>query len=203
MGIPVLILGESGTGKSASLRNFTSEELSLVNVDAKPLPFQAKFQKVLNIDNAVQIQNALTKTKSKVIAIDDAQYIMANEFMRRTKERGFEKFSEIGCNFWNLIESVKRLPIDTIVYFLMHVEETSSGTIKAKTIGKMIDEKITLEGKFTIVLRTQVEDGRYSFRTQNNGYDTVKSPMGMFDCVIDNDLKAVDTRIREYYGLGV
>lgn len=201
MGIPVLILGESGTGKSASLRNFGSKEISLVNVDAKPMPFPAKFEKVLATDNGQKILAAIQKTQSKIIVIDDAQYIMANEFMRRTKERGFDKFSEIGCNFWTLIESVKKLPADTIVYFLMHTEETSTGVVKAKTIGKMLDEKITLEGKFTIVLRTQVEDGTYSFRTQNNGYDTVKAPMGMFNPVIDNDLKAVDARIREYYQL--
>ena len=199
MGIPVLILGESGTGKSASLRNFKSNEISLVNVDSKPMPFPAKFEKVICTDNVQKIIQAVSKSSSKTIVIDDAQYIMANEYMRRARERGFDKFSEIGCSFWNLIETIKRLPADTIVYFLMHTEETSEGTVKAKTIGKMLDEKITLEGKFTIVLRTQVEDGIYSFRTQNNGYDTVKSPMGMFEPVIDNDLKAVDARIRAYY----
>lgn len=202
MGIPVLILGESGTGKTCSLRNFTSDEISLVNVDGKPLPFREQFKKVICSDNAAQIMQAIAKSKSKVIVIDDAQYIMANEFMRRTKENGFNKFSEIGCNFWNLIESVKRLPVDVIVYFLMHTEETNTGIIKAKTIGKMLDEKISLEGKFTIVLRTQVTDGQYTFTTVNNGSDTVKAPMGMFEPVIENDLKAVDMRIREYYQLG-
>lgn len=202
MGIPVLILGESGTGKSYSLRNFHKDELSIINVDSKLLPFRNDFNRVICTDNAQRIIDSLRRSTSKVIAIDDSQYIMANEYMRRSKERGYDKFSDIGTNFFNIIESVKTLPQDVIVYFLNHTETAPDGTVKVKTIGKMLDEKITLEGKFTIVLRTQVQDGRYSFLTQNSGFDTVKSPVGMFETVeIDNDLKAVDTAIRDYYNL--
>lgn len=202
MGIGVMVLGESGTGKSTSLRNFSSEEVSIINVEGKPFPFKSQFKRVVNTDNATQITNLLRQTKSKIVVIDDAQYIMANEFMRRSSERGFDKFTEIGVNFFNVIDVVKTLPTETIVYFLMHTEETSTGTVKAKTIGKMLDEKISIEGKFSIVLKTKVQDGRYCFSTQNSGYDTVKTPMGMFNQVlIDNDLKAVDTAIRQYYGL--
>lgn len=202
MGIGVLVLGESGTGKSTSLRNFTNDEVSIINVEGKPFPFKSQFQRVVNTDNATQITNLLRQTKSKVVVIDDAQYIMANEFMRRSTERGFDKYTEIGVNFFNVVDVVKTLPSDTIVYFLMHTEENSSGSVKAKTIGKMLDEKISLEGKFSIVLRTQVKDGHYLFSTQNNGYDTVKTPLGMFEKpLIENDLKKVDETIRTYYGL--
>ena len=202
MGIGVMVLGESGTGKSTSLRNFLPEEVSIINVEGKPFPFKSSFQRVVNTDNATKITNLLRQTKSKIVVIDDAQYIMANEFMRRSGERGFDKFTEIGVNFFNVIDVVKTLPSDTIVYFLMHTEETSTGAVKAKTIGKMLDEKISIEGKFSIVLKTKVQDGKYYFSTQNSGYDTVKTPMGMFKQVlIDNDLKAVDTIIRKYYGL--
>ena len=200
MGIPVLILGESGTGKTTSLRNFASNEISFVNTESKMLPFKTKFERTLNTDNASEIVKAVARSNSKVIVIDDAQYIMANEYMRRSKEKGFDKYAEIGCNFWNLIESVKKLENDKIVYFLMHTEETNLGNIKAKTIGKMLDSTISLEGKFTIVLRTQIIDGKYLFSTQNSGYDTVKSPLGMFNSAyIENDLKKVDATIRNYY----
>lgn len=202
MGIGVMVLGESGTGKSCSIRTFGAGDASIINVDGKPFPFKSQFTKVLSTDNADAIIGLLQKTQSKVVIIDDAQYIMANEYMRRSKETGYQKYNDIGSNFFNIVDAVRQLPADTIVYFLMHTEETNGGVIKAKTIGKMLDSTITLEGKFTIVLRTCVQDGKYMFSTQNNGFDTVKSPFGMFDePLIPNDLKAVDTKIREYYGL--
>lgn len=201
-----MILGESGTGKSASLRNFEDEELAVVNVMAKPLPFRKKHFETLNSDNYGEINRFLKKTDKKTIVIDDAQYLMANEFMRRAQEKGYEKFTEIGQNFWNLVNfCIQKIPADRTVYFLQHVDVSADGsTTKAKTIGKMIDEKITLEGMFSIVLRTCVNDGEYFFRTQNSGADTVKSPVGMFsEELIPNDLKLVDTKIREYYDLEV
>jgi hypothetical protein len=127
---------------------------------------------------------------------------MANEYMRRSDERGYDKFTEIAKNFWELITMVASLPHDKVVYFLSHIETDATGKEKIKTIGKMLDEKITVEGLFTIVLKTKVQDGKYSFSTQNNGNDTVKSPIGMFSATeIDNDLKAVDVAVREYYEL--
>lgn len=201
MGIGVLVLGESGTGKSTSLRNFKGEEVSIINVEGKPFPFKSSFTRVVNTDRATDIINLVKATKSKRVVIDDAQYVMANEFMRRSGERGFDKFTEIGVNFFNVVDVVKSLPNDCVVYFLMHTEESTTGSVKAKTIGKMLDEKISLEGKFSIVLRTKVQDGKYFFSTQNNGFDTVKSPMGMFPPLIENDLKKVDETIRTYYGL--
>ena len=205
MAIIVMILGESGTGKSASLRNFKKEDLAVVNVIGKPLPFRSKGFETLNSDDYGTIRNFIDKTDKPSIVIDDAQYLMANEFMRRAREKGYEKFTEIGQNFWNLINYCRKLPHNCIVYFLQHVETTSDGsTTKAKTIGKMLDEKVSLEGMFSIVLRTSVKDGEYCFSTQNSGSDTVKSPVGMFDSdLIPNDLKAVDQHIRSYYDISV
>lgn len=203
MAIPVMILGESGTGKSASLRNFSPEDVGVINVSGKPLPFRNKL-KMLKSDSYLAIRKTLLGSKAPSIVIDDAQYLMANEFMRRAEERGYDKFTEIAKNFWSLVQETvaQQMPDNQIVYFLMHTDMSDDGRVRAKTIGKMLNEKITLEGLFTIVLRTSVSDGVYSFRTVNSGSDTVKTPMGMFEAAeIDNDLKAVDTAIREYYGI--
>ena len=143
-------------------------------------------------------------TNKKVIVIDDTQYLMCNEFMRRATEKGYDKFTEIAQNFWSLVvQEVNNLPSDTIVYLLCHTATDENGVEKMKTIGKLVDEKITPEGLFTIVLKTAVSDGNYAFVTQNNGKDTVKSPEDMFTTyAINNDLKYVDEKIRNYYGLG-
>lgn len=199
MGLGILLIGESGTGKSTSIRNFKKEDVAIINVAAKPLPFRGSYETFIS-DNYREIKNFLRKTTKKSIVIDDAQYLMANEFMRRATEKGFDKFTEIAQNYWDLIQEIRRLPEDVIVYFLTHIERDANGNEKAKTIGKLLDEKITLEGMFTVVLKTNVKDGVYSFSTQNSGYDTVKSPMGLFDStMIPNDLKLVDNAIRNYY----
>lgn len=202
MATTVLILGESGSGKSASLRNFASDEVGIINVAGKPLPFRNKF-KTLDTDNYGVIMKALAGAKAKSIVIDDAQYLMANEFMRNAKVTGFQKFTDIALNFWNLVQFAQRkMPADDIVYFLSHIERDQNGNEKMKTIGRMLDEKITMEGLFTVVLKTRVADGVYQFATQTNGTDTVKSPIGMFpEMYIENDLKMVDSTIREYYGM--
>lgn len=200
MGIPVMILGESGTGKSASLRNFSKDEIGVINVCGKPLPFRNQI-KDLKTDNYMAIEKALKASSKKAAVIDDCQYLMANEYMRQAKVTGYQKFTDIAQNFWMLVQVVIReLPEDVIVYFLGHIERDQNGNEKFKTIGKMLDEKITVEGMFTVVLKTSIQDGRYLFSTRNSGNDTVKSPIGLFDePYIDNDLKAVDTAIREYY----
>lgn len=205
MAIPVLILGESGTGKSASLRNFKRGQVAVINVAGKPLPFRSELGTLVT-DRYPEIVRALKGMKTPSAVVDDAQYLMANEFMRRSGEQGYQKFTDIGKNYWSLIaETVSRdMPADKIVYFLSHIERDQMGYEKVKTIGRMLDEKITVEGLFTIVLKTHVEDGKYSFCTQNSGADTVKSPIGMFDSpLIDNDLAAVDRIIRDYYGITV
>lgn len=195
-----MILGESGTGKSASLRNFSQDEIGVINVCGKPLPFRNQI-KDLKTDNYMAIEKALKASSKKAAVIDDCQYLMANEYMRQAKVTGYQKFTDIAQNFWMLVQVVIReLPEDVIVYFLGHIERDQNGNEKFKTIGKMLDEKITVEGMFTVVLKTSIQDGRYLFSTRNSGNDTVKSPIGLFDeSYIDNDLKAVDTAIREYY----
>ncbi|GKH49634.1 ATP-binding protein [Eubacteriales bacterium] len=201
MGIPVLIMGASGTGKSSSMRNFKAGELGVINVSRKPMPFRSELKPFCS-DNYAQIDSVIRRAKTKAIAIDDCQYLMANEFMRNAKVVGYQKFTDIALNFWTLLQTViNDLPPDTIVYFMAHTETDANGNEKMKTIGRMLDEKITLEGLFTIVLKTFVKDGKYGFTTQSNGSDTVKSPIGMFPPEIDNDLKMVDATIRQYYEL--
>lgn len=203
MAIAVMIMGASGSGKSASMRNFKGSELGVINVANKPLPFRSDI-KTFNSDRYEQIEQVLKKASAKSLVIDDSQYLMANEYMRRASENGFQKFTDIGRNFWALVDMINHeLPEDVIVYFMQHTELDANGNEKAKTIGKLLDEKITLEGLFTIVLKTEVIDGRYMFATKTNGADTVKTPMGLFDeALIDNDLKMVDETIRDFYGLG-
>lgn len=200
MGIPVLILGESGSGKSCSLRNFNKEDLVVYNVAGKPLPFR----KPLNVADNVsytQIRSNMAKGNFKTYVIDDSQYLMAFEMFDRAKELGYNKFTDVALNFRNLVDFViKNTPRDTIVYFLHHTETTDTGKIKAKTSGKMLDNQLTLEGLFSIVLLCKTDRQEHYFETQSDGYTTCKSPMDMFSLKIDNDLKLVDTTIREYYG---
>lgn len=201
MGIPVLILGESGSGKSASLRNFDPKEIGIFNVASKPLPFRRQLPTV-NGATYSKIIKGLTSAKLKTYAIDDSQYLLVNEFFDRAKETGYQKFTDIALNFRNLIQFViTQTPPDCIVYFLHHIERTDDGHIKAKTIGKMLDDKLTVEGLFSVVLLCQTDGRRHYFTTQSDGYNTAKSPMEMFEPEIDNDLKMVDDTIREYYNL--
>lgn len=202
MGIPVLILGESGSGKSSSLRNFEHGEIGVFNVASKPLPFR---KKLLSVNNAgyQTILKTLAKPTMKAYAIDDSQYLMAFASFDRAKETGYGKFTDFAVDFRNLIRFiVERTPPDCIVYFLHHTETTDTGKIKAKTIGKMLDSQLTVEGLFSIVLLAEASKDGYKFITQSDGFTTAKSPMEMFDREIDNDLKFVDAAIREYWQLG-
>lgn len=200
MGVSVLVIGVSGTGKSTSLRNFKPDDIGLVNVAGKPLPFKGKFNKTLNSDDYTEIEKFLKDTGKLPVVIDDAQYLMGNEFMRRALEKGYDKFTELAKNFFELLTFIQSLPDEKIVYLLGHIERDQDGNEKFKTMGKLIDQCINVEGTCTIVLKTCVSDGRYTFLTQNSGHDTVKSPMGMFPSLaIENDLKYVDEKIRNYY----
>ena len=206
MGVLVYVLGRSGTGKSYSMRNFPKNNLAVLNVQGKILPFRgsAEIEQTVTDDSEKLVEGIkIYAKKYKSIVVDDFQYLMANEFMRRVMERGYDKFSEIGRHAWDVANIVQELPQDIIVYVMCHTDVDSEGTERLKTIGKLLDDKIFLEGMSTIVLKTAVSDGKYSFVTQNNGKDTVKSPADMFPSyAIDNDLWYVDQKIREYYGLG-
>lgn len=210
MSIATLILGQSGTGKSTSLRKMDAAQTLLIQTIKKPLPFRgngwsrrSKDNPAGNIfvtDKSDEIITIMRKTQRKVIVLDDFQYMLANEFMRRSEERGFDKFTEIGRHAWDVLSAAGTLDDDVRVYVLSHTEEDQAGNTKIKTIGKMLDEKITIEGMFTIVLRTDVTDGEYTFTTRNNGRDTVKSPMGLFDADrVPNDLAYVDGAIAAFY----
>ena len=202
MAVLVMIYGQSGTGKSTSMRNFTNDEVAVINVSGKPLPFRSKLT-TYDTDSYTKISSALNKIERKSIVIDDATYLMVNEFMRTAKVTGYQKYTDMAVNFNSLVAQASQLASDKIVYFLGHSDLKDDGTEHFKTIGKMLDNYVTVEGKFTIVLKTVVQDGKYYFSTHNSGQDTVKSPLGMFeDNYVDNDLKAVDTIIREYYGIG-
>ena len=201
MGIPVLVLGESGSGKSTSLRNFDVDEVGIFNVASKPLPFRKKIPKVDGASYAT-IMKGLSAPKLKKYVIDDSQYLMAFEMFDHAKETGYGKFTDMALNFKNLIDFVVRqTPSDVIVYFLHHTEKTDDGRIKAKTSGNMLDNQLTVEGLFSIVLLCMTDGTTHKFITQSDGYTTSKSPFEMFDREIDNDLKAVDTIIREYWEL--
>lgn len=203
MGIPVLILGESGSGKSASLRNFTPEEVGIFNVASKPLPFRTPL-KTANAATYGKIIKSLSEPSLRTYVIDDSQYLLAFEFFDRANETGYNKFTDIAVNFRNLIQFViASTPADCIVYFLHHVEQGADGTLKAKTIGKMLDEKLTVEGLFSVVLLCRATKDRHYFVTQSEGYSTAKSPIDMFPAEIDNDLKLVDSAIRSYYNMNV
>lgn len=202
-GFPSLFYGESGSGKTYSIKNFDKEEVGIFLVEKTRLPFKKDFKIVKNATYST-IMKALSSPTLKKYVIDDSQYLLVNEMFDRAKEVGYNKFTDIALNFRNLIHYInQKLPDDVIVYFLHHTEiDNTSGKLKAKTIGKMLDEKLTVEGCFDIVLLTQIENDEHYFLTQNNGNSTVKSPEGMFELKIKNDLKSVDETIRNYYELG-
>ncbi len=201
MGIPVLVMGPSGSGKTYSLKNFEASDVSIFSVEKSRLPFQKKLP-VMAHATYTEIEKVLSGTLSKKsYVIDDSQYLLVNESFDRAKENGFSKWTDIALHFRDLIHFINHnLPDDVIVYFLHHSEEVD-GKTKAKTIGKLLDNQLTVEGCFDVVLLAQMFDGQHCFITQSDGYTTAKSPEGMFNARIPNDLKAVDVAIRSYYGL--
>ena len=220
MGIPVLIIGESGSGKTYAIKNLDPAKVGIFLCEKNRLPFRKPFPtyKVRNMlkdedgkqimyRQSAVIQGVLAgrkgKDHKKIYVIDDSQYIMANEYFDRASEKGYDKFVDIGANFRNLVHLVNNeLPDDVIVYFLHHPEtDSNTGRLKAKTIGKMLDEKLTLEGCFDIVLHARTDGAEHWFSTQSDGTDTAKSPEEMFEAKIPNDLAFVDKTIREYYGM--
>lgn len=214
MSIATIILGQSGTGKSASLRNLDPANTLLIQAIKKPLPFKSVEWKnvkeggnIFIADNSVHICNAMRKTSRDIIVIDDFQYTMANEFMRRVTDQeagasAFQKYNEIAKSAWDILNCASSLADHKRVYILSHTQTDDNGNIKIKTIGKLLDEKITIEGMVSIVLRTSLVNGNFLFSTLNSGHDTTKSPIGLFeDELIENDLAIVDAAIYSYYGL--
>lgn len=208
MAIPVMIIGKSGSGKSASMKNCVGKDFNIVKVLDKPLPFRGKING-WQYDDYQMIRKALRAAPAKSVIIDDAGYLITNFFMRNhsTKGKGndvFGLYNQMADDFWNLIQNVviKELPADKIVYIIMHEDTDDYGNVKAKTIGKLLDDKICLEGLCTVVLRCVNNLTEHKFITQSDGSAISKSPEGMFeDLEIPNDLFYVDNRIREYYGI--
>ncbi|HCT2143254.1 TPA: AAA family ATPase [Raoultella ornithinolytica] len=218
MGTPVLILGDSGAGKSYSLRYFTPEEVILLQCIPKMLPFRATGWKLNGKelpDGSVQrgniirfdawdavldsINRMVLSKNRRVLVIDDFQVVMQHENMMRAYQTGYQKFTEMADHVWQIIMAATRLPDDFRVYFLAHTEE-SDGKIRMKTTGKMLNEKLTPEGYFSIVLRAIKKDGKHVFLIKGDDNDTAKAPPDLFPGLteMDNDLKAVDVAITEF-----
>lgn len=204
----VLVIGESGTGKSTSMRNCDPATTAVVNPVGKPLPFKGsgKFDTLNSVTDARKITKWMKDQAAagkKLIVVDDFQYILAVPYMDRIKETGWDKWNDFGANYFEIIEVCKELPDDVVVAYLSHAETLENGLYTVKLIGKLLREKITIEGLFTVVLRTGVNEAKYYFYTQNSGKDTVKSPLGMFPAyAIDNDLNYVADKMRNYYEVG-
>ena len=199
--VPILLIGKSGSGKSTSLRNFTKDEVAVVNVLGKPLPFKSDI-KAPKLDDYSTILGQIKLTTKKTIVIDDANYLITNEFMAKTNVKGFDKYNEMGNNFFNLINGIKNIEGGKTVYLIMHEDTDDEGNVKPKTIGKLLDDKVNIQGMFTICIRAMFEGGKYIFKLKTNGSDCVKTPFGMFeDDEMENDLKAFDKVVREYYEL--
>ena len=205
MGIPVLILGYSGSGKTRSIKLMDPNTTGVFLVEKPRLPFREPFKVVKNAGYP-QIMTALKNPTMKSYVIDDSQYLLVNEFFDKANEKGYEKFTQIALNFRNLIHWVNiGCPDDVIVYFLHHIQtDELTGRVKAKTIGKMLDEKLTVEGCFDVVMMTERNQDGWWFRTHTAGADPVKTPEDMFeDDLIPNDLAMVDNAIREYYDIKI
>lgn len=201
MGVGVLVLGASGSGKSTSMRNFKKGEVLVLNVAGKRLPFRGALD-MINNATYEKIGKALMAQQYKTYVVDDSQYLLAFDMFDRAKETGYGKFTDLAVRFKNMLTYVnQKTPDDCVVFFLHHTETDENGRTKAKTVGKMLDNQLTVEGLFSVVLLAQTDGDNYRFVTQSDGATTAKSPMGMFEREIDNDLKLVDTAIREYWQL--
>ncbi len=213
----ILVIGESGTGKSTSIETLDPKETFIIQVVQKPLPFRGfkKNYPIFSKENPKgnrivakdytwiikALQSIEMNKEIKTVVVDDFQYVLSKEYMKRAMERGFDKFTEMAQHYYDIIEMAQEMREDLNIIFLSHNESKEDGTSKVKTIGKLLDDKITVEGLFTIVLNTKIEDGSYYFETQNNGFNTSKSPKGMFgEFKIPNDMKYVVDKVNEYYG---
>lgn len=200
MGNLVMVIGKSGSGKSTSLRNFEPGEVGIFNIAGKPLPFRKRLPKADRVGYE-QIKSSLKKNRLRAYVIDDSTYLMQFEAFQYAKVKGYDKFVDMAQSFEQLLEAAMGTDEDTIVYFLHHPQFADDGASKPQTIGKMLDNQLNVEGLFPIVIECTVRDGRHVFVTENDGTNIAKAPFEMLPAVMDNDLKAVDTAIREYWQL--
>lgn len=213
----VLILGESGTGKSTSVRTLNPDETFIINVLGKPLPFRgakAKYKPLSSdgltgnyyaSDDIGMIKRAINLVNKKRLdiknlIIDDFGYTITNSFMRKANQRGYDKFVEIGKDMFDILDIITNLRDDLFSFVMMHVDVDVSGKSKPRTVGKMIDQYICIEGKFTNCLHTIVIDGVYQFITNNDNQHMAKTPLGMFESLyIENDLQMVRDKMLAYF----
>lgn len=207
----ILVLGESGAGKSTSIRNLNPKETYIINVLDKPFPFRG-YKKMYGKDyknyHSTSDYREISKCihwvntqrpDIKTLILDDFQYVMATEFMDRAMEKGYDKWSELGKHVWDIFNLLISTRPDLYTFVLTHSDTDAAGKHKIKTLGKLLDEKVTLEGMFTVILHSKIIDGRYVFINQNDGIHLAKSPMGLFaDKIIDNDLQYVLTNLYEF-----
>ena len=197
--VPILLIGKSGSGKSTSLRNFKKDEIAVINVLGKPLPFRSDI-KAVKLDDYNNIINQIKLTKKEVIVIDDANYLITNEFMKNSSIKGYDKYNEMANHFFELINAIKDIEGEKRIYLMMHEDVDDEGNVKPKTIGKLLDEKVNIQGMFTICIRAMYENNKYIFKLKTNGQDCVKTPFGMFDSdEMENDLKSFDEVVKDYY----
>jgi hypothetical protein len=213
MSVACMVLGQSGTGKTTSLRNLNPAEVLLIQAVKKPLPFRATGWKkrasmqddgnVIQTSDPVMIERIMRKSPHNIVVIDDYQSVMVNELLARSSEKGYDKFTDIAKSAWNIFNAAGDLADHRRVYIMAHTQTDDFGQTRMKTVGRMVDNTLVPEGYFTIVLRTDVTNGNYKFTTQTNGQDCCKSPIGLFpDLQIDNDLAFVDSQIKKFYEIG-
>lgn len=206
MGELCMVIGKSGSGKSTSLRNFEPDEIGVFSCAGKRLPFRKRLQ-VANTRDYKVIEATLASGARRAYAIDDSTYLIQFEMFDHVQEKGYEKFTNIALNFEKLLEAARNAPDDTITYFLHHPSFDESGGAKPQTVGKMLDNQLNIEGLFPIIIECKVDDGKHVFVTANNGTNIAKSPIDvetgerMLPPTMDNDLKAVDTAIRDFWGM--
>lgn len=207
MGFVDIVYGKSGSGKSRSLKFFGPEEILLFNVEGKALPFKQSFKYICRTDSIDTMLEQLKKMPCKTAVIDDAGYLMIHHFMDNHRNKkgnaSFDMYDDIADTMYFLVQRIKKeLPDDVIVHIMLHEDTNDMGETKIRTIGKLIDNKVCLEGMVTVCIRCMSDNGKHFFRTQTDGFDITKTPEDMFSEVeIDNNLKFVDTTIREFYGL--
>ena len=214
----VLILGPSGTGKSTSIRNLDPKSTFIISILNKPLPFRGYKKLYIHLKSwddldgnyycsddwvkvlkCIQIVNQ-KRPEIKTLIIDDFQYLLANEFMRRASEKGFDRFTDIAQHAWSVIKDLSETRPDLYCFVISHSEQDQFGNMKCKTIGKLLDDKITIEGMFTVCLFSTISDEGFRLLTQHDGIRTAKSPMGMFkEKYIDNDLKVIQDLMTSYF----
>lgn len=200
MGVLCMVIGTSGSGKSTSLRNFKPDEVGIFNVAGKPLPFRNNLRRA-DRPSYRAIRESLTRNEKHCYVIDDSTYLMQFAMFAHAKESGYSKFTDMAFDFEQLLETAADTDSDTTVYFLHHPQFAEDGKAKPQTVGKMLDNQLNVEGLFPIVIEATVQDGKHVFITENDGVNIAKTPLDMLPPVMDNDLKAVDTAIREYWNM--